>query len=74
MENEIKVVLFGICPPGVAIARGIPEKKGIRIGEAVDTAEHLVGRDLGEFKSGKTLGVALIDDPVFRSQDPTWRL
>lgn len=63
MENEIKVVLFGVGPLGVAIARGMLEKKGMRIVGVVDTAKDLVGKDLGEvLKLGKTLGVMVTDD------------
>lgn len=63
MENEIKVVLFGVGPLGVAIAKGMLEKKGMKIVGAVDTAKDLVGKDLGEvLKIGKTLGVTVTDD------------
>jgi 4-hydroxy-tetrahydrodipicolinate reductase len=63
MENEIKVVLFGVGPLGVAIARGMLKKKGMRIVGVVDTAKDLVGKDLGEvLKLGKTLGVMVTDD------------
>jgi hypothetical protein len=63
MENEIKVVLFGVGPLGVAIARGMLEKKGMKIVGAVDTAKELVGKDLGEIlKAGKTLGISVTDN------------
>ena len=63
MQNEIKVVLFGVGPLGVAIAKGMLEKKGMKIVGVVDTARDLVGKDLGEvLKLGKTLGVAVTDD------------
>jgi len=63
MEKEIKVVLFGVGPLGVAIAKGMLEKKGMKIVGAVDTAKDLVGKDLGEVLNlGKTLGVAVTDD------------
>lgn len=63
MQNEIKVVLFGVGPLGAAIARGMLEKKGMRIVGVVDTAKDLVGNDLGEvLKLGKTLGVMVTDD------------
>ncbi len=63
MQNEIKVVLFGVGPLGVAIAKGMVEKKGMKIVGVVDTAKDLVGKDLGEvLKLGKTLGVAVTDD------------
>ena len=38
MENEVRVVLFGLGPMGKLIAKGILEKKGIRIVGAVDIA------------------------------------
>ena len=63
MENEIKVILFGVGPLGVAIAKGMLEKKGMKIVGAVDTAKELVGKDLGEIlKAGKTLGITVTDD------------
>jgi len=63
VENEIKVVLFGVGPLGVAIAKGMLEKKGMKIVGAVDTAKDLVGKELGEvLKIGKTLGVTVTDD------------
>jgi 4-hydroxy-tetrahydrodipicolinate reductase len=63
MEKEIKVVLFGVGPLGVAIAKGMLEKKGMKIVGAVDTAKDLVGKDLGEVLNlGKTLGVTVTDD------------
>jgi len=46
MENEVRVVLFGLGPMGKLIAKGILEKKGMRIVGAVDIAEELVGKDL----------------------------
>jgi 4-hydroxy-tetrahydrodipicolinate reductase len=63
MEKEIKVVLFGVGPLGVAIAKGMLEKKGMKIVGAVDTAKDLVGKDLGQVLNlGKTLGVTVTDD------------
>ena len=63
MENQIRVVLFGVGPLGVAIARGMLEKKGMRIVGVVDTAKDLVGKDLSEvLKLGKTLDVVVTDD------------
>ena len=63
MQNEIKAVLFGVGPIGVAIAKGMFEKKGMRIVGAVDIAKDLVGKDLGEvLKLGKTVGVTVTDD------------
>jgi len=63
MENEIKVILFGVGPLGVAIAKGMLEKKGMKLVGAVDNAKELVGKDLGEIlKAGKTLGITITDD------------
>lgn len=63
MENEVKVVLFGVGPLGVAIAKGMLEKKGMRIVGVIDTAKELVGKDLGEIlKLGKTVGMTVTDD------------
>lgn len=63
MQNEIKAVLFGVGPLGVAIAKGMLEKKGMRMVGAVDISKDLVGKDLGEvLKLGKTLGVTVTDD------------
>ena len=63
MENEVRVVLFGLGPMGKLIAKGIVEKKGMRIVGAVDIAEELVGKDLGEIlELGKNLGVTATDN------------
>jgi len=63
MENEIKVVVFGLGPLGVAIAKGMLDKKGMRIVGAVDIAKDLSGKDLGEVLNlGKTLGVTVTSD------------
>ena len=48
---------------GRRIAKGILEKKGMRVVGAVDTAKDLVGKDLGELlELGKTIGVTVTDD------------
>jgi len=63
MRNEIKAVLFGVGPLGAAIAKGMLEKKGMKIVGVVDTAKDLVGKDLGEvLQLGKTLGVTVTDN------------
>jgi 4-hydroxy-tetrahydrodipicolinate reductase len=60
MDGEVGVVLFGLGPLGVAIAKGILEKKGIEIVGAVDTASELCGKDLGEvLKIGRVMGVTV---------------
>jgi len=63
MENEIKVVLFGVGPLGVAIAKAMLERKGMKIVGAVDTAKDVVGKDLGKIlEINNTLGVTVTDD------------
>ena len=63
MQNEIKVILFGVGPLGVAIAKGMLEKTGMKIVGAVDSAKELVGKDLGEIlKAGKTLDITITND------------
>jgi|YelNatPaOPRAMG01_1025707.scaffolds.fasta_scaffold04855_12 4-hydroxy-tetrahydrodipicolinate reductase len=63
MENEVKVVLFGLGPMGKMIAKGILEKKGLMIVGAVDILKDMVGRDLGEvLELGKNIGVTVTDD------------
>jgi len=63
MENEVEVVLFGLGPMGKLIAKGILEKRGIRIVGAVDIAKELVGKDLGEIlELGRNLGVVITDN------------
>jgi len=63
MENEIKVVLFGLGPMGKMIAKGMLEKKGLTVVGAVDILKDLVGKDLGEvLELGKNIGVTVTDD------------
>jgi 4-hydroxy-tetrahydrodipicolinate reductase len=63
MVSEIKVVLFGLGPLGLAIGKGMLDKKGMKIVGAVDIAEDLVGKDLGDvFKLDKPLGVKVTND------------
>jgi len=63
LENEIKVLLIGFGPMGRRIAKGILEKKGMKVVGAVDIAKDLVGKDLGELlELGKNLGVTVTDD------------
>ncbi len=63
MANEIKVAMFGLGPLGVAIAKGLLDKKGMKIVGAVDIAMDLSGKDLGEVLNlGKTLGVRVTTD------------
>jgi len=63
MDNEVRVVTFGLGPLGAAIAKGISDKKGMKIVGAVDTAKDLIGRDLGQILNmGRNLGVTIVDD------------
>jgi 4-hydroxy-tetrahydrodipicolinate reductase len=63
MENEVKVVLFGLGYIGRMIAKGILEKKGLMIVGAVDVSRDIVGKDLGEvLELGKNVGVTVTDD------------
>jgi 4-hydroxy-tetrahydrodipicolinate reductase len=63
MENEVKVILFGLGPMGKMIAKGISEKKGLKVVGAVDILKDIVGKDLGEvLELDKNLGVTVTDD------------
>jgi 4-hydroxy-tetrahydrodipicolinate reductase len=63
MENEVKVILFGLGPMGKLIAKGILEKKGLKVVGAVDILKDIVGKDLGEvLELGRNLGVTVTDD------------
>jgi hypothetical protein len=57
------VILFGVGPLGVAIAKGMLEKKGMKIVGAVDTDKDLVGRHLGEIlEIDDAMDVVVTDD------------
>ena len=57
------MVFFGLGPLGVAIAKGMLDKKGMRIVGAIDIAEVLVGKDLGDIlKIGESIGVKVTSD------------
>lgn len=63
MEIDLEVILFGLGPMGRLIAKAISEKKGVKIVGAVDVAQDLVGKELGEIlKLDKTLNVTVTDD------------
>jgi len=63
MENEVKVILFGLGPIGKMIAKEVLEKKGLKVIGAVDVLKDIVGRDLGEvLELGRNLGVTATDD------------
>jgi hypothetical protein len=61
--DELRVVCVGLGPMGRLIAKGLLEKKGVRIVGAVDVAPDLIGKDLGELlELGRKLGVTVKDD------------
>jgi 4-hydroxy-tetrahydrodipicolinate reductase len=61
--EELRVVCVGLGPMGKAIAKGLLEKKGLKIVGAVDVAPDLIGKDLGEvLELGRKLGVTVRDD------------
>jgi 4-hydroxy-tetrahydrodipicolinate reductase len=61
--EELRVVCVGLGPIGKAIAKGLLEKKGLKIVGAVDVAPDLIGKDLGEvLELGRKLGVTVRDD------------
>lgn len=63
MVRIVRVVLFGLGPLGVAVGKGMLDKKGMRIVGAVDIAKELVGRDLGDiFKVAGPVGVKVTND------------
>jgi 4-hydroxy-tetrahydrodipicolinate reductase len=63
MDNEVRVVIFGLGPLGAAIAKGILDKKGMKIVGAVDIVKDFIGSDLGQILNmGKNLGVTVTDD------------
>jgi len=58
MDNEIKVVLYGVGAIGSLIAKAMLERQGLKIVGAVDVAKDKAGRDLGEvLGSREKLGV-----------------
>lgn len=60
MENEIKVIQYGLGPIGQAIVRDMRTKRGIRIVGAIDIDREKAGMDLGTLiGSGETLGVTV---------------
>jgi 4-hydroxy-tetrahydrodipicolinate reductase len=61
--EELRVVCVGLGPIGKAIAKGLLEKKGLKIVGAADVAPDLIGKDLGEvLELGRKLGVTVRDD------------
>jgi 4-hydroxy-tetrahydrodipicolinate reductase len=63
VENEVKVILFGLGPMGRLIAKCVLEKKGLRAVGAVDVAKDIVGKDLGEIlELEQKVGVTITDN------------
>ena len=63
MDDDIRVVLFGLGSLGTAIAKGILDKRGLKIVGVVDIARNLGGQDLGEvLQVGKKTGVLVTND------------
>jgi 4-hydroxy-tetrahydrodipicolinate reductase len=63
MENEVKVILFGLGPMGKLIAKGILEKRGLKVVGAIDILKDIIGRDLGEvLELGRNLGVTITNN------------
>ncbi|MDQ7064414.1 MAG: dihydrodipicolinate reductase [candidate division KSB1 bacterium] len=63
MSEKLKVVQFGLGPIGMASARLALQKPGMDVVGAIDIAEHLVGRDLGEVLGlSKPLGIEVHPD------------
>lgn len=63
MSEKLKVVQFGLGPIGMASARLALQKPGMEVVGAIDIAEHLVGRDLGEVLGlSESLGIEVSPD------------
>lgn len=63
MANAIKVALFGLGSLGIAIGKGILDKRGMMVVGAADIAEGLAGEDLGGILGlDKNLGVKVTDN------------
>ncbi|MEM2465717.1 MAG: hypothetical protein QXZ47_00220 [Candidatus Bathyarchaeia archaeon] len=63
MEEEVKVVLYGVGVVGRLIAKFLLEKRGVKIVGAIDVAEDKVGKDLGEVLGlNRKLGIAVSSD------------
>ena len=62
MARQIRIVMFGVGPIGVSIAKLVLQKEGLTIVGAVDVDPSKVGRDLGEVMGTKPLGVKVSGD------------
>ena len=60
--REVKFVQYGMGPIGAEILKYALEKRGLKLVGAVDIDQNKVGRDVGEFTTGKKTGVSITDD------------
>ena len=62
MRDEIRVIQYGLGPIGMAVARHVTERTGLRLVGAVDIDPEKVDRDIGEVIGvGKHLGFPVVD-------------
>jgi len=62
MDN-IKVIQYGLGAVGKAITKILDKKKGVEIVGALDVAQGIIGKDLGEAAGiGRQFGVLVTDD------------
>ncbi len=64
MAKKLRVVQFGLGPIGQAAARLVLEKPGMELVGAIDIAEPLVGKDVGELLGLPPCGVVVNPDAV----------
>jgi 2,4-diaminopentanoate dehydrogenase len=72
-SGPIRLVHFGLGPIGAGVVRQVAERKGFKIGGAIDIDPAKVGRDLGEVAGlGRPLRVKVTDDAkkTIRSAKP----
>ncbi|MBS7636318.1 hypothetical protein KEJ37_03080 [Candidatus Bathyarchaeota archaeon] len=61
--EEVKVVLYGVGAVGSLIAKGLVEKRGVKVVGAIDVAKDKLGKDLGEVLGlNKKLGITVSSD------------
>lgn len=64
MMEKIRIVLYGCGVMGRKISEALRDKKGFEIVGAIDIAEELVGKDLGEvLQPSRGIGVLIENDP-----------
>lgn len=62
MNDEVRVILYGVGEIGGSIAKNLLKRKGYRIVGAIEIRKDIVGRDLGDVLGlGKGLGVEVSD-------------